>query len=335
MVKTIFSLILCNVALFAFHITQTPAMVHTFKLTLSGYTSMKPYLTQEIVAKNSGIIQDEHLLSGTSVKQNEPLFAISGITTNSKMIKLQSDIAIAKNRCYLLKKEYKRVLHLYIIHAAYKKELQSIQAKYQRSKTTLYALQKQLGQYSHKTFYTATSNATVLSIAKQNGSFVKAGQTVLTLSNCNKLYATAQIFDTHNQIKPSDTVIIKTPFGDKTAKVDTISMEAANNGAREINFIFTQVKCQVTPNVIYKVTVLLKKFNAIAVPSECIMKKGGRFYLLVMDNNHSKAIHVKIGITQNGYTQIISGIKQGQKVVVSGAYFLFNKNINKTLKIQD
>jgi len=252
MIKTIFSLILCNVALFAFHITQTPAMVHTFKLTLSGYTSMKPYLTQEIVAKNSGIIQDEHLLSGTSVKQNEPLFAISGITTNSKMIKLQSneplfaisgittnskmiklqsDIAIAKNRCYLLKKEYKRVLHLYIIHAAYKKELQSIQAKYQRSKTTLYALQKQLGQYSHKTFYTATSNATVLSIAKQNGSFVKAGQTVLTLSNCNKLYATAQIFDTHNQIKPSDTVMIKTPFGDKTAKVDTISMEAANNGA--------------------------------------------------------------------------------------------------------
>ncbi len=335
MIKIIFSLTFCTVALFAFHITQASAKVHTFKLTLTGYASMKPSLMQEIVAKNSGIIQDEHLLNGANIKQNEPLFAISGITTNSKMITLQSDIVIAKNRYNLLKKEYKRVLHLYTIHAAYAKELQSIKAKYQRSKTTLYTLQKQLGQYNHKIFYTAKTNATVLSIAKQNGSFVRAGETVLTLSSCNKLYATAQIFDPHNKIKPSDAVIIKTPFGDKTAKVDAISMIAANSGAKEINFIFTQAKCQIMPNVIYRVTVLLKEFNAVAVPSECIMKKGDRFYLLVMDNNQPKALHVKIGITQNGYTQIKSGIKQGQKVVVSGAYFLFNKNINKTLKIQD
>ena len=335
MIKTVFFLILCNVALFAFRITQAPAKVHTFELTLTGYAHMKPSLTQEIVAKNSGIIQDEHLLNGANVKQNEPLFAISGITTNSKMITLQSDITIAKNRYNLLQKEYKRVLHLYTIHAAYKKELQSIKAKYQRGKTTLYSLQKQLDQYNHKIFYTVKSNATVLSIAKQNGSFVRAGEAVLTLSSCNKLYATAQVFDAYNKIKPSDIIIIKTPLGDKTAKVDAISMVAANSGAREINFIFTQAKCQVIPNVIYKVTVLLKKFNAIAVPSECIMKKRGRFYLLVMNNNRPQTLQVKIGITQNGYTQIKSGIKQGQKVVVSGAYFLFNKNINRTLKIQD
>ncbi len=335
MFKKILYLVLFSTALFAFNITIKPAHIHKFEKILTGYASMQPFVMQNIIAQNSGIVHNEHILNGTNVKQKEVLFTISGITTKSKMIKLQAKIIALKNRYNLLKQEYKRVSHLYFIHAAYLQEFQSIKSRYKSSKSALDALYKQLWQYQHKIFYTAQNHATVLNILKQNGTFVKAGDTVLTLSSCNKLYGTAQIFDNLNQIQPTDTLILKTLFGDKTAQVDSISMQAAKNGARQINFLFTQKTCQLIPGIIYKVSVLLKKFDVIAVLSRAVIKKNDKFYLLISKHKKIKAVQIKKGITQNGYTQIKSGITKGEKVIVNGAYFLFNKNINKTLKIQD
>jgi len=72
-----------------------------------------------------------------------------------------------------------------------------------------------------------------------------------------------------------------------------------------------------------------RKENVIAVPIESILNENGKNYVdLVQEDGKTKRIEVQIGVSSNTYTEITSGLTEGQKIlaVPSGSVFT---NLNR------
>lgn len=67
-------------------------------------------------------------------------------------------------------------------------------------------------------------------------------------------------------------------------------------------------------------------YDAIALPMSGLVREGDGTYTAwtTKDNRHFTQIIVKVGLEQNGYREIIDGIKQGDLTVTDGAVFISN-----------
>lgn len=72
-----------------------------------------------------------------------------------------------------------------------------------------------------------------------------------------------------------------------------------------------------------------KNEDVLSIPKEAIHKDGSNFFVYVMKNGESVVTTVKIGITDGVYTEILSGINEGDEVVVETE----RKFSDKTVKV--
>jgi len=67
--------------------------------------------------------------------------------------------------------------------------------------------------------------------------------------------------------------------------------------------------------------------NAVAIPSEALLEDSeGTTYVYIANGNKAERKDVEIGIEDTEFTQVISGIKAGDKVIVTGKEYLSEKN---------
>jgi Cu(I)/Ag(I) efflux system membrane fusion protein len=62
--------------------------------------------------------------------------------------------------------------------------------------------------------------------------------------------------------------------------------------------------------------------TALVVPSEALVRTGQRALVIGVENEVFRPFEVRIGHEQNGQTEILSGLKQGQKIVLSGQFLI-------------
>ncbi len=76
--------------------------------------------------------------------------------------------------------------------------------------------------------------------------------------------------------------------------------------------------------------------NALALPEKALVyneKEQACIFLATVDNYQRQA--VKTGLSANGWTEIVSGIKVGDKVVTQGTYELYYQDFSKIYKVVD
>jgi multidrug efflux pump subunit AcrA (membrane-fusion protein) len=76
--------------------------------------------------------------------------------------------------------------------------------------------------------------------------------------------------------------------------------------------------------------------DAMAVPESAIVYDPKEQPFLFILNGVSYEPHqVKVGMVQDGWVEVVSGLEQGQPVVTQGAYELFNRQFKEQFKVQD
>lgn len=79
---------------------------------------------------------------------------------------------------------------------------------------------------------------------------------------------------------------------------------------------------------------LSDSLDALVVPSESILEdEDGGKYVYIAKKNTAERVNVTVGIITDEYTEIVSGVKKGNKVIVSGKEYLSEKN--NSIKIVD
>ncbi len=72
--------------------------------------------------------------------------------------------------------------------------------------------------------------------------------------------------------------------------------------------------------------VLSKLSDIIKVPSEALIVSGDEYFVYIAEGDKAKKVKVTIGIADEEYTEIISGVANGDSVIVAGKDYLSEKN---------
>ena len=72
-----------------------------------------------------------------------------------------------------------------------------------------------------------------------------------------------------------------------------------------------------------------------AVPNEAVLDKAGNKFVIVKGENRFVKQSVAIGLVDDSFTEIISGLKRGEEVVTTGSYEILHQNIREEYKVED
>jgi RND family efflux transporter MFP subunit len=122
-----------------------------------------------------------------------------------------------------------------------------------------------------------------------------------------------------------------------TARVRRVLPRSGRTGAVMAWLEGPQIDKHLRPGQTVGGNIILKAGPEIlAVPESAIVYDAQeRSYLFIQKERVYEPRPVRLGLIQDGWVEVLSGLEPGQSVVTKGAYELFHRRFNKQFKVQD
>lgn len=168
------------------------------------------------------------------------------------------------------------------------------------------------------------------------GDYVNEGGTIVTLANLSNLWAEAQVYSSQmSLVNRNSKAVVQIPDLDNrtiNGKIDFTNPELVSNS--RVNLIRISVPNSngtLKPGMPVYVTIENSKKNALTLPMNAVLRDGKMATVWVKTTKNTfKSKMVTTGLEFNNQIEIISGLKEGEEVVTSGAYLLNSEYIFKT-----
>jgi RND family efflux transporter MFP subunit len=251
-----------------------------------------------------------------------------GIAANNAGIAVQ--IETARARVAATKREFERLKKIEDIAAA--KEVQAAEAAYNQALVELQTLESRaLGANSAANSRTVTLVAPISGVmgafTLTPGAEVSAGQTLFTVTNLNKVYVEAQVYDRDLSVVRAGNKFLVTCSTDdhKTAEVRLISPAQTMNPGNQSQRVLFEMD---NPKGEFKIGefVTVKALNQetsrnITVPNSALTEINGKTAVFLKDGPEMFTLsYVQTGEDDGTRTLILKGVEEGEKVVMNGAY---------------
>ena len=179
----------------------------------------------------------------------------------------------------------------------------------------------------------------IAEIAAKEGDFINEGFSVFTLADLSNLWVEAQIYSNEMQYLSINVSVEVMPeaYPDERieGKVTFINPELQENS--RINLARVEVnnaKMLLKPGMKAYVIVKTEEKDAFVLPKDAVLRDADHTTVWIEKKDGSfEARMVETGIENKNSIEIISGIKEGERVVTSGAYllnseFIFKKGVD-------
>jgi len=267
--------------------------------------------------KMMGVITSIFVKEGDNVKKGQALAQMDDAIYRQSLTTLDSTRVFVNNLYVKQKKLWEQNIGSEIQYLTAKNNLESID-------NNIKSIKEQLKLMT----ITSPIDGTVEELSVKIGQAASPGVTnAFRIVNLSKVKVLAEVAEAYSsKIKNGDQVKVFFPDLEKeiTSKISFSS--------KYINAINRTFTCEVrldNNNELYRANMIaIMKINdyhtnaAITVPVNLIQKIGNENYVYIADKNLDKYIarkvKVKIGQSYNGYTEIIEGLKEGDKVISVG-----------------
>jgi macrolide-specific efflux system membrane fusion protein len=241
-----------------------------------------------------------------------------GYTTQETVDKADKEYAVSLSQYKSAQESIQLVKEKYI-----KEEIDAAVAKVEQAKASLKEAQVLLSYATIR----APISGTIASVTTQQGETVSAGlsaPTFITIINLNRLEV--------------DTYVDETDIGKvKVGKEATFTVASFPDKDFKGKVMAIYPKAIIQDNVVYYVTIisaenpegllrpemtatvnisLQKKENVLTVPNGAIRREGGKKVVFVMQNNQPVKREVKTGWKDSSYTEVLSGLSEGERAVI-------------------
>jgi RND family efflux transporter MFP subunit len=212
-------------------------------------------------------------------------------------------------------------------------EIQFINARTQKeaAERRIATLRSQIAMYKIKAPIAGTIDAMDMKV----GSVASPGMSSIRIINASKLKAKAQVAESYagrvsqgdnvQVILPDlpDTINTKISFASKTidpvSRSFNVEIKLPSNG-------------KYRPNMLSILKIVdYQNEKALIVPVNAIQKAENGDYLFISENGKAKRVNIQTGKISDGKAEILSGIKAGDKVVVTGTDGLSEGDIIKAI----
>ncbi len=184
------------------------------------------------------------------------------------------------------------------------------------------------------TFYSPVSGY-VTSIDVLEGGYAMDGGTVLSVANLSTLWAETQAFTSQlTSINDNSIAIVKIPdLGNTEIRGRITFADPEVDPAVRINVLRVAVPNQknlLKPGMPVYVTFQNPAHKSMVMPIDAVLRdgKGAMIWIRTADGSF-KSQMVQVGHEEGNSIEILSGLKEGDQVVVSGAYLLNSEFILK------
>jgi len=279
-----------------------------------------------LTATTSGIVSFENkdIVPGLDVKSGQTLFSIDNdnMADGSLAVRRQ-EIEAEYNKAKL---EYERKQSLAEDKIISERELLDAETEYLKAKKQY---ENMLQNYPEgKTLHRASITGSIKDILVPNNSYVEAGQPIMTLAQNGKLYLRADLQQKYYPIlKDIKTANIKTPDGTVYSLNDLsgrlISYGKSTDVSNPLIPITFEIKNNgsIIPGSFVEIFITAESDKmGIMLPNTAIVEEMGIYCVFVQTcvDSFEKRLITK-GVTDGYNTQILAGLKAGEKVVSKGA----------------
>ncbi len=241
-----------------------------------------------------------------------------GYTTQETVDRAEKEYAVSLSQYKAAQEAIQIVKEKFI-----KEEIDAAVAKVEQAKASLKDTEVQLSYGTIR----APLSGTIASVTTQQGETVTASlnaPTFITIIDLNRLEV--------------DTYVDETDIGKvKVRREATFTVASFPDKDFKGNVMAIYPKAIIQDNVVYYVTIisfenpegllrpemtatvnisLQKKENVLTVPNGAIRREGGKKVVFVMQNNQPVKREVKTGWKDSSYTEVLSGLNEGERVVI-------------------
>jgi Cu(I)/Ag(I) efflux system membrane fusion protein len=174
----------------------------------------------------------------------------------------------------------------------------------------------------------ARHNGVVVKTGIRDGMYITPATEIYTIADLSSVWLIVDVFEHQlSWVNIGDKAEIRVqgvPGKTWTGKVDYIYPELnPKTRTLRVRLKIATPKHQLKPNMFADVTLLTRNKQALTVPAEAIIyyENNPRVVKLVGDNKY-QPVEVKVGMKSNGMVEIIKGINDGDKVLVSGQFMI-------------
>lgn len=204
-------------------------------------------------------------------------------------------------------------------------ELASLKAQVEQARIQTELAQQELD----RTTLTAEMDGVVIAVEVAEGDHVNPGTRLITIGNTGKVEVTAGVSEADSgSLKTGQQVIVTAaalPDHEYAGVLHSVSPGALVQDGNQGSQIEVPVVVRITGNseglrTGYTVDLTITTVDiekALVVPYEAVVEKEGKNKVYVVENGIAKEKTVEIGLNVELYTEIKSGLKEGDTVVVS------------------
>ena len=280
-----------------------------------------------LTATTSGIVNFENkdIVKGLDVKSGQILFSIdNGNMADDNLSTRRQEIEAEYQKA---KSNYERKQALAEDKIISESELVDAKTEYLIAKKHYENMNQNFPQ--GKTLHRASITGSISEIMVPNNSFVEAGQPIMTLAQNDRLYVRADLQSKYYPVlKDIKTANIKTLNDGQVYTLEELSGRLLSYGkTTDISNPLIPVTFEIKNNGIIIPGSFVEMFitaesdkMGIMLPNSAIVEEMGIYCVFVQTctDSFEKRIITK-GVTDGQHTQILNGIKAGEKVVSKGA----------------
>ena len=211
-----------------------------------------------------------------------------------------------------------------------------------RNKLTLWGMSNaqinqlgQSGKASATTPFYSNVNGYITVLDVRQGDYVMEGGTIIQLADLSTIWAEAQVFTSQfSQFRQSASVIVRIPeLGDEAINGTISFVNPEIVPESRINLIRVSIpnkNNKLKPGMSAYVYVNDSKSTSFTLPVDAVIRdsKGATVWIKTGKNTFKNKM-VTVGAEANNRIEIISGLRTGEVVVITGAYLLNSEYIFK------
>jgi len=308
-----------------------------FRRTVSFMGKVVPKTKVEVVARVSGQIVSVHVADETRIKKGDLLFTLGGPEVEKtlkafevRLKALRKEIALAEEAVRLKDKGVKAKIVPYGELLSAKEHLLSLEAE-------LEALKAELTSFKAGLQVKAPISGIFTRRRVSIGQDVEKGTVLAEVVDPQALWIKATVFLPHKTPLCGKSALIKAQSHFIRGQVTRVSPQHTSAGGTVVFLEGKEIFRNFAPGQTVSGEIILEEHKgALALPAEAVVyDEEERAYVFVKSGRAFKKRRVKTGLADNGFIEIVSGLKGKEEVVIQGAYELFHRNFNQIYKVPD
>ncbi|NOT36552.1 MAG: efflux RND transporter periplasmic adaptor subunit [Saprospiraceae bacterium] len=310
---------------------STVAKVQPFAevIRTSGQIIPSPNDEATVSAQINGLISyaTKNLIPGSNIKAGCILFTIK----NNEITKTNLSTAVqqAEQDVETARAQFTRAGELVKDKIISEKEFLETKLRYENAQSQLSRVSVSKKFNQTKQTIVSPISGFIKNLQIENGQFVQEGQSLLTISKSNRLLLRADVSQKYfPKIHTFNVANFKyndnsTVFSTRTLNGKLISSGKSTVAGSAFLPVYFKVdnKAEFIPGSIVEVFLQSGSAPKLIIPYSAILEEMGTFYVYVqLDGEAFEKRQVKIGATDGIHVEILSGLREGERVVSKGAY---------------